>query len=472
MTTSEFSHDTYLSPMTWRYGSDAMRQVWSEAEKRRLWRRVWVALARAQAEAGLVSVAQVADLAAHADAVDIARAHAIEAEIHHDLMSEVRAFAEQAVVGGPVIHLGATSQDIEDNADALRLRAALDLLLAQVQGLLGELADLVEQHADWVCMAYTHLQPAEPTTVGYRLAQTAQDLLTDYSVLRELRANLRGKGFKGAVGTSASYAEVLQGTGMTAEEMEARALAELGLAAYPVTTQVYPRKQDWAVLNGLAGVAQTLHKFAFDVRVLQSPVFGEMAEPFGRAQVGSSAMPFKRNPIHSEKVDSLARYLAALPTVLWHDAATSLLERTLDDSANRRLVLPDACLAADEILHTTRRIVRGLRLDRQAIARQLAVYGVFAATERVLMAVVRAGGDRQAAHETIREHSLAAWAALQQGAPNPLVERLAGDAALTQFVPSERVRELLDASGYVGDAPVRARALARAVREEIEGLDA
>ncbi len=467
MSLPDFSHDTYLSPMTWRYGSDEMRRVWSEAEKRRLWRRVWVALARAQAQAGLVSAAQVADLAAHADRVDIARAHAIEAEIHHDLMSEVRAFAEQATVGGPIIHLGATSQDIEDNADALRLRAALDLVLDQVRGLLGELADLVERYADLTCMAYTHLQPAEPTTVGYRLAQTAQDLLTDYTALWELRANLKGKGFKGAVGTSASYNEVLRGTGLTAEAMEALALAELGLAAFPVTTQVYPRKQDWAVLNGLAGVAQTLHKFAFDVRLLQSPVFGEMAEPFGRLQVGSSAMPFKRNPIHSEKVDSLARYLAALPTVLWHDAATSLLERTLDDSANRRLVLPDAFLAADEILRTTRRIVRGLRLDEHAIARQLAVYGVFAATERVLMAVTRAGGDRQKAHETIREHSLAAWAALQAGAPNPLAERLASDPALTQFVPAERLRELLDASGYVGDAPTRARALARTVRDAV-----
>ena len=468
MSLSEFSHDTYLSPMTWRYGSDEMRQVWSEAEKRRLWRRVWVALARAQAQAGLVTEAQVADLAAHADAVDIARAHAIEAEIHHDLMSEVRAFAEQAALGGPIIHLGATSQDIEDNADALRLGAALDLILAQVKGLLGELADLVERYADWTCMAYTHLQPAEPTTVGYRLAQTAQDLLTDYTALQALRQNLKGKGFKGAVGTSASYREVLQGTGLTAERMEALALVELGLAAYPVTTQVYPRKQDWAILNALAGVAQTLHKFTFDVRLLQSPVFGEMAEPFGRLQVGSSAMPFKRNPIHSEKVDSLARYVAALPTVLWHDAANSLLERTLDDSANRRLVLPDAFLATDEILTTTRRIVRGLRLDERAIARQLSVYGVFAATERVLMAVVRAGGDRQQAHEVIREHSLAAWAALQMGESNPLAERLANDKAMTQFVPGERVRELLDASQYVGDAPQRARALSQTVREAIQ----
>lgn len=464
-----FSHDTYLSPMTWRYGSDAMRAVWSEAAKRRLWRRVWLALATAQHAAGLVSDAQRDDLAAHVEDVDIERAHAIEAEIHHDLMSELRAYAEQAAVGGAVLHLGATSQDVEDNADALRLRTALDLILGEAAGLLGELANAVERWADRAAMGYTHLQPAEPTTIGYRLAQSAQDLLSDYEALRAVRADLRGKGFKGAVGTSASYAEVLQGTGMSAAEMEALALTALDLAAFPVTTQVYPRKQDWTVLNALAGVAQTLHKLAFDLRVLQAPMFGEMAEPFGRLQVGSSAMPFKRNPIHSEKIDSLARYVAALPTILWYDAAMSLLERTLDDSANRRLALPDAFLATDEILRTARHIVGGLRVDEAAIDRQLATYGVFAATERVLMAVVKGGGDRQAAHEVIRGHSLAAWAALQAGEANPLPNLLAGDGRLTRYVSADQLRGLLDARAYVGDAPERARAMAAAARSALAG---
>lgn len=459
-----FSHDSYLSPMAWRYGSPAMRAVWSEANKRRLWRRVWLALARAQHAAGLVTAAQVADLAAHVDDVDIERAHAIEAEIHHDLMSEVRVFAAQAAIGGPIIHLGATSQDIEDNADALRIRAALDLLAPEIARLLGDLADGVERWAERACMGYTHIQPAEPTTVGYRLAQTAQDLLADYESLCALRDGVRGKGFKGAVGTSASYAELLQGTGMAAAEMERLALADLDLAAFPVTTQVYPRKQDWLVLNVLAGVAQTLHKLAFDIRILQSPVYGEWAEPFGRQQVGSSAMPFKRNPINSEKIDSLARYIAALPSVLWHDAANNLLERTLDDSANRRLVLPDAFLACDEIVRTAGRIVRGLRVDEAAIERQLRTYGIFSATERVLMAAVKAGGDRQVTHEVIREHSLAAWAALQGGQPNPLPALLAGDERLTRYLPGAAILDLLDATDYVGDAPQRARALAASIR--------
>ncbi len=460
-----FTHETFISPLTWRYGSDAMRRIWSEANKRRLWRRVWVALARAQHATGLVTAEQVADLEAHQDQVDIERAHAIEAEIQHDLMAEVRTFAEQAPIGGPIIHLGATSQDIEDNADALRMRQSLDLVLDALRGLLAILADQVERWAAVPCMGFTHLQPAEPTTVGYRLAQYGQDLLIDLEELRRVRDGIRGKGLKGAVGTSASYAELLTGTRMTPADLEVRVMAELGLEAFPVSTQVYPRKQDWLVLNALAGLAQSLYKFAFDLRLLQSPPLGEWAEPFGAKQVGSSAMPFKRNPITAEKIDSLARFVVALPGVLWQDAAHTLLERTLDDSANRRIVLPEAFLATDELLRSATRVLRGLRVDEAAVARNLATYGVFAATERLLMQLGRAGADRQAMHERIREHSLAAWAALQSGQPNPLADRLAADPEITRFIPADQVRALLDASGYVGDAPERARQLAATIRQ-------
>ena len=220
-----FNHETYISPYTWRYGSEAMRRVWSLANQRRLWRRIWVALAEAQQDAGLVRAEQVDDLRAHVDDIDIDRALAIEAEIHHDLMAEVRTYAEQCPVGGGVIHLGATSMDVEDNADALRLRDALDLIIAAVGKLLAALADKIEAEADHVCMAFTHLQPAEPTTVGYRFANYAQDLLADYQDLRRVRADIRGKGFKGAVGTAASYTELLHGTGMTPADLEARVWA-------------------------------------------------------------------------------------------------------------------------------------------------------------------------------------------------------------------------------------------------------
>ncbi|MDQ7029902.1 MAG: lyase family protein, partial [Ardenticatenia bacterium] len=303
--------------------------------------------------------------------------------------------------------------------------------------------------------------------VGYRLAHYAQDLLADWEHLRRVRADVRGKGFKGAVGTSASYAELLRGTGVSPKELEARVMVRLGLKAFPVTTQTYPRRQDWVVVNALAGLAIPLYRLAFDVRLLQSPPFGEWQEPFGARQVGSSAMPFKRNPIVAENVNSLARFLAALPRVLWDNAAHSLLERTLDDSGNRRLVLPEAFLAADELLQRVHRLVEGLHLNAPAIRRQVERYGTFAATERVLMEAVRAGGDRQELHEVIREQSMAAWRAVQAGQPNPLRDALAADERITRFVPAERVRALLVADQYVGDAPERARELAERIRRAL-----
>lgn len=463
-----FTHDTHLSPFTWRYGSDEMRHLWSEVHKRRLWRRIWVALAAAQAQAGFVSRAQLDDLRAHADQIDIERAHAIEREIRHDLMAEIKTYAEQCEFGGGIIHLGATSMDIEDNADALRIRESLDLLLGKLRTLLLTFCERIEAEANHVCMAWTHLQPAEPTTVGYRLALYAQDLAADTAALRQVRDAVRGKGLKGAVGTSASYAELLRGTHMTPTELEAQVMGELHLEAFPVTHQTYPRRQDWVVISALAGLAMTIHKLAFDVRLLQSPPIGEWAEPFASGQVGSSAMPFKRNPIHSENIDSLARYLASLPGVAWGNAADNLLERTLDDSANRRIILPQAFLCADELLLRAERVVRGLRIDGDAIERTLARYGVFAATERLLMAAARAGGDRQALHEVIREHSLAAWAAVQRGDANPLAELLVSDARITTYVVPDQARALLDASRYVGDAPERARALVKVIRAALD----
>ncbi|MCU0512467.1 MAG: adenylosuccinate lyase [Anaerolineae bacterium] len=457
-------HEQFVSPFGWRYGSDDMRRLWSLAHRRRLWRRLWVALAEAQQHAGLVTAAQVADLRAHQDDIDLDRAHALEKELQHDLMAEVHTYAEQCPVGGGIIHLGATSMDIEDNADALCLREALSLLTQRLATVLAALADRMEAAADHVCMAFTHLQPAEPTTVGYRLAFTAQDLLADYHTLRQLAAEIRGKGFKGAVGTAAAYEELLHGTGLTAPEMEQRIMQALNLPVYDITHQTYPRRQDWLILNGLAGLALTAYKFAFDVRLLQSPPVGEWQEPFGSRQIGSSAMPFKRNPIHAENIDSLARFVAALPRVAWDNAAHSLLERTLDDSANRRAVLPEAFLATDEIVQRLGRLVQGLRVEEAAIQRNLATYGVFAATERLLMQAVRRGGDRQVLHEVIRQHSLAAWAALQQGQPNPLAALLAADDRLTRWLPAADIATALNAAQHIGDAPERTRRLAATIR--------
>jgi adenylosuccinate lyase len=462
---TEFSHETYISPFTWRYGSEAMRHIWSQMHQRRLWRRVWVALAGVQAEAGLVSEAQVEDLRVHQDDIDWERAQELERALRHDLMAEVRAYAEQCPVGGGIIHLGATSMDIEDNAEALRIVESVGLIRKALVTLLLALADQMDAEAETTAMAYTHIQPAEPTTIGYRLAQYAYDLMSDLESLDALR--IRGKGLKGAVGTSASYAHLLAGTEMTADEMESRIMERLGLEAVPVSTQTYPRKMDYVVLSTLAGIAGSAHKLALDLRLLQSPVFGELSEPFGRQQVGSSAMPFKRNPINAESVCSLARYVSTLPQVAWSNAALSMLERTLDDSANRRAILPDAFLAIDEILMRLTRIISGLQVGREAIARNLAVYGPFSATEPLLMELVKAGADRQAMHETIREHSMAAWDAIQKGAPNPLVERMASDEAVTDWLSADDVRLIMARGADAGEAAARCRALSRTIRARV-----
>ncbi len=455
--------DPYLSPFAWRYGSAPMRAIWSEVEARRLYRRIWLALARVQSRYALTTAAQVAELAAHVDEVDLERSLAIEAEIHHDIMAEVRAYAEQCPTAGGVIHLGATSMDVRDNATALQVRAALDLILERLCAVLEAFAEQIERWAATPCMAFTHLQPAEPTTVGYRLAFYAQDLLADLRDLHRARAAWRGKGFKGAVGTSASYALLLEGKA-TAAEFEAAVMTELDLPAWPIANQTYTRRQEVVVLNALACLGSALYRFAMDLRVLQSPPIGEWAEPFGKKQVGSSAMPFKRNPIRAEKVDSLARYLAQLPRVAWDNAALSLLERTLDDSANRRVILPDAFIAADELLMVSEGLVRGLRINEAAIARNLATYGPFAGIEPLLMRLAQAGADRQAMHETLRDIAMRAWAEVEAGRPNPLLELLAADALLLQYLTPEQIRAALEARDYLGDAPARARALAAEIR--------
>lgn len=457
--------DSYASPFSWRYGTPTMRRLWSEKNRRRLWRRIWVALAEVEADYGLLGHEQLTDLRAHVEDVDLPRALKVEAEIEHDLMAELLVFAEQSSVGGGHLHLGATSMDIEDNAEAIQIREALAMLLESLGELLSILAGKIDSWAEWRLIGYSHLQPAEPTTLGYRMAQYARDLLSDWRALDRIRSKVRGKGFKGAVGTRASYAELLGIDNLN--DFEARLSAILELPFHPITSQTSPRRQDYEVMSGLAGLGISLYKFAFDLRILQSPSIGELAEPFGEKQVGSSAMPFKRNPIKAEKVNSLARSLAQLPRLAWDNAAHSLLERTLDDSANRRSMLPEAFLMGDELLQTSIRIIRDLHVNKQAMQDNLAAYGPFAATERVLMALGKAGADRQTMHQRLRQHAMNAWAAIREGGPNPLSELVAQDAEINQYLPSVDLTALFDTSEYVGDAPARARALAQEIRDAI-----
>lgn len=459
-----FTHDTFISPFTWRYASTEMRTIFSETHKRLLLRRIWLALARAESEAGLVSAEQLAELSATVNDVDIERASEIEAVIHHDLMAEIKTWAEQCPTAGAIIHLGATSMDILDNMDALRLKEALSLMCGRVEGLLSSLLTKMEEWEATPCMAFTHIQPAEVTTVGHRLAQSAQDLAEDLAQLRATSESIRGKGMKGAVGTSASYRELLAGTGMTALQLEERVMDELGLPAYRAATQVYSRKQDLRVGQALSNMAATLHKLFFDFRILQSPPIGEWSEPFAAMQVGSSAMPFKRNPIHSEKIDSLCRYIEAQVSPLWYNCANNLLERTLDDSANRRLLLPSLFLASDEVLITAQKVIDGMQVHDGGLRKNLDSYAIFAATERLLMELAKRGGDRQAMHELIRGHSLTAWAAVQQGKENPLKALLAGDPAITALLSEEEIEALLDGNASIGDSVERTRMVAEEIR--------
>ena len=409
---------------------------------------------------------QVQDLKDHATEVNVPRALEIEKTNHHDLMAEIKVYAAQCPLGGGILHLGATSMDIKDNAEVLQMLQSLDVLLPKLARVLKILAGKMDAYAGLPVMAFTHLQPAEPTTLGYRLASYAQDLLEDYEVLSKLRQTLKGKGFKGAVGNAASYIMLYGLEGY--QRFETHISQALELPFFTVSTQTYTRKQDYAVLNALAGLAATAYKFAFDLRLLQSEVIGEMAEPFGEEQVGSSAMPFKRNPIEAEKIDSLARVVSVAPLTAWNNYANSLLERTLDDSANRRTLFPESFLAVDEIVMTLTSITDGLVINQARMQENLAKFGPFAAMERVLMAVVKNGADRQKMHEVLRQLSMAAWQEIQKGQTNPLVELVMQDDRITDWVAQDEIKQLFLVKGYTGIAESRSHEMAKRIRKRFQ----
>ena len=462
-----FDYDSYLSPFSWRYASQEMRQIWSEEHRRHLMRRIWVSLATAQHKAGLITAEQLSDLKKQVDNINIQRAMEVEKELHHDVMAEIHVYAEQAPLGGPILHWGATSADIIDNADALRQKEALQLVLSKLAKLLAVFIERIEDTAELPVMAHTHIQPAEPTILGYRFAVYAQDLLQNFLQLQNMLHNLRGKGMKGAVGTQASFQDILAGTQMSAIEMEAVVMESLDLRYFPITTQTYPRQQDLTITQLLASLAASLHKFALDFRILQSPPFGEWSEPFGKKQVGSSAMPFKRNPINTENICSLARYVAAFPSMMWDNASQAILERSLDDSANRRIVLAESFLATDELLDRSLRVVSEFRIDEAVIHRNMALYGPFAATERLMAVMVSAGADRQQAHEWLRQDSMQAWEHIRRGVENPLVRLIIEDDRIRSYLTEEQIVELMDVSTHIGTASERARNLAEEIKKAL-----
>lgn len=450
-----YDHSSYVSPLSWRYGSEEMKEIFSEVHKRKLLRRVWIALARAEEKTGVVSKEQVEELEAHKDDIDIEKATEIENVIHHDLMAEIKTYASQCPKAGGIIHLGATSMDALDNADAVRFTEALALTLKRLDDLMDALSEKAEAYKNVPTMAFTHIQPAEITTIGYRLSQTLQDLLDDREQLVFVKKNIRGKGMKGAVGTAASYKELVAESSVSSIELENMVMEELGIKAYDAATQIYSRKQDLRIVEALSSIACTLHKFSLDFRILQSPPIGEFSEPFGKMQVGSSAMPFKRNPINSEKIDSLSRIVENAYQSAWNNAATTVLERSLDDSANRRIFIPESFIALDEMLITEIKVVKGMSIHSTATERLMSNYGVFASTERVLMELGKKGADRQKMHEVIREESLKAWVCVQEGKENPLKKALLDNSELLSYLSKEEIEKALDASEYTGDAEKR-----------------
>ncbi|MFH1056973.1 MAG: adenylosuccinate lyase, partial [Candidatus Micrarchaeota archaeon] len=388
----------FQSPFSWRYGSMQMRSIFSEKQTRLNWRKIWVALAYAQSKLGLVSQVELKDIAAHAQDIDLQKSLEIERQTKHDVVAELKVFSSQCKTGGGKIHLGATSMDIVDNAEVLAMREGLEILSGKTALLLKKLREKILENKNTICMGYTHFQPAEPTTLGYRFSSYAQDFLQDLGGLEWFKESLQGKGFKGAVGTGAAYVQLL-GSEEKAKQMEEIAMKQLGLEAFEITTQAYPRKQDYLVLAKMASLAQSIHKMAFDLRLMQNK---ETNEPFSEKQVGSSAMPFKRNPMKTERICSLARLLPAYAQVAWENAALSALERTLDDSANRRVFMPEAFLALDECLIQSIKVIEGLKVNRKYISKTLNQFGPFAATEKVLAELAKKGMDRQEAHELLR----------------------------------------------------------------------
>ena len=444
---------SWESPLATRYASPAMQALWSDRRRIGLWRRLWLALLEAQRELGLdIPADAVAQLRNHLDDVDPARAADFEKRVRHDVMAHIHALGEQAPAARPFLHLGATSAFVTDNADVILMREAIALLLGRLAAVLVALAHLTRRYRALPCLAYTHFQPAQLTTVGKRATLWIQDFALDAEELLYRTETMQFRGVKGTTGTQASFLDLFNGDHDKVRDLDARVAAKLGFTrVFPVTGQTYTRKQDAQIMAALSGVAASAAKFATDMRLLQHE--GELLEPFESEQVGSSAMPYKRNPMRAERMTGLARFVIELEGNAWHTAAEQWLERTLDDSANRRLVIPEAFLAADAILVLAANVAAGLEVREGVIRRHVEDTLPYLVTERLLMRGVKAGGDRQRLHEVIRGHSLAvAQATAEQGATNDLVVRLAADPAFRHLGVAARADEL-DPLQYVGRAP-------------------
>ncbi len=442
-------HSGYVSPFSTRYASAEMQFLFSDDNKFRTWRRLWISLAKAEQKQGLpVTDEQIAEMEAHRDDVNYDVAEAREREVRHDVMSHVYAYGVQCPKAKGIIHLGATSCYVGDNTDILIMKQALELVRRKLLAVIGELRDFALAYKDLPALAYTHLQPAQLTTVGKRATLWLNELLMDYAEAEHRLSTLALLGSKGTTGTQASFMELLDGDTAKIDRIERDIAADVGLArVVPVSGQTYSRKTDYQVLSVLSGIAQSASKFSYDLRLLQS--YKEMEEPFEASQIGSSAMPYKRNPMRCERISGLSRYVMTDVLNAAFTAGTQWFERTLDDSANRRIAVSEAFLATDAILNLMMNVCDGLVVYPKVIRARVMAELPFMATENILMDAVKRGGDRQALHERLRVHSQAAARVVkEEGGANDLADRIAADPAFG--VTKSEIEAILDPARFTG----------------------
>ncbi|MBP3539723.1 MAG: adenylosuccinate lyase [Oscillospiraceae bacterium] len=461
--------DKYESPLASRYASDYMLHLFSADMRAGLWRRLWVSLARAEMELGLpITKEQVEEMAAHVDDIDFDCVRAREREVRHDVMSHVYAFGKAAPAAAGIIHLGATSCYVTDNADLVIYRDGLKYLRGELLKVITNLADFALEYRALPTLGYTHYQPAQPVTVGKRAALWMQDLLFDLEELDSVLGSLKFLGCRGTTGTEASFMELFDGDEAKIDEMNRRIAADFGFTGcFAVCGQTYPRKVDSRILNCLASIAQSLYRMANDIRLLQHD--RQLEEPFEEAQIGSSAMAYKRNPMRCERICSLSRYLMADAANAAATASVQWLERTLDDSANRRISMPEGFLCADAILRLAQNVTAKLRVNEKVISRALREYLPFIATENILMEAVKHGGDRQALHELIRRASMEAAERMKNGEDCDLLQRLADERAFG--LERDELERLLDARAYTGRCARQVEDFVESLRPLLAGVE-
>ena len=443
------SRDSYESPFCTRYASREMQYIFSADKKFKTWRRLWISLAKAEKKLGLnISDEQIAELEAHADDINFEVAEAREKEVRHDVMSHVYAYGVQCPKAKPIIHLGATSCYVGDNTDVVIMRDALRLVHEKLAGVISLLSDFALKYKSLPCLGYTHLQPAQPTTVGKRATLWINEFLMDFEEIGRRIDSLKLLGSKGTTGTQASFLELFDGDIKKIEKMEHLIAHDMGFeATVPVSGQTYSRKVDYMVLSSLSGLAQSAYKFADDIRFLQC--FKEIEEPFEKNQIGSSAMPYKRNPMRCERICALSRYLMvdALNPAL--TASTQFFERTLDDSANKRISVAEGFLAADAVLNLLLNVCDGLVVNEKIVEKRIMEELPFMASENIMMRAVKKGGDRQELHKKIREYSMLAGEKVKkEGKQNDLIDRICADSSFG--LSHDEIAELMHPSLYIG----------------------